>query len=602
MSFPSLKMADKTLRPTSVKKLRINIPVVLLLLAVVLVVFVRVRLLATPLERDEGEFAYGGQLMLQGIPPYKLFYNMKFPGIYAAYALCMFLFGQTPSGIHFGLLVVNVACVLLLYRLARRFLDVSGAAAAAASYALLSTSPVVLGLAAHATHFVVLAALAGLLVLLRGEDSGKGVLFFWSGVLFGVSCLMKQPGAMFGLFGFCLLVAQGAQEREQWRAHRQRIVLYFAGAGAPLVLTGVILWQAGVFQRFWFWTVVYAKAHAAEFGWSAGLRQLAWFFRHIPYGADGLFWILGGLGLVSLLSARCERRKRFWLAGFLVISFVAVSLAKYFSEHYFVMLLPALCLLVGEAVSVGMGWAVALSEKLEERSSSPRPSPSAVAGMLWRDKPGEGEAMAAGCCQNPQSRKPSGTALRGVAWTALPGALFVLVWGLTVFHHRADFFVLSPERFCKEFYYPNSFVECQQVGRYLREHAAPDARIAVLGSEPEILFYAGRHSATGYIYMYDFFVPQPYAAGMQHEMIAQIEEARPEYLVFVKQWVSWDLRGHFEELGSSPVMTWLPKFVGNFYEPVGVVLLKPEPEYYWGQEALDRTPQHDPFIGVLKRK
>ena len=43
-------------------------------------VAIRIRLLGIPLERDEGEYAYAGQLILQGIPPYKLAYNMKFPG------------------------------------------------------------------------------------------------------------------------------------------------------------------------------------------------------------------------------------------------------------------------------------------------------------------------------------------------------------------------------------------------------------------------------------------------------------------------------------------------------------------------------------------
>jgi hypothetical protein len=42
---------------------------------------IRLRLLSFPLERDEGEYAYAGQLMLQGIPPYELAYNMKFPGL-----------------------------------------------------------------------------------------------------------------------------------------------------------------------------------------------------------------------------------------------------------------------------------------------------------------------------------------------------------------------------------------------------------------------------------------------------------------------------------------------------------------------------------------
>src|SRR5260221_14546258 len=83
----------------------------------VLVAVVRIRLLDYPLERDEGEYAYAGQLMLQGIPPYELAYNMKFPGTYAAYAFIMALFGQTPAGNHFGLLLLATAPALVLFLL-----------------------------------------------------------------------------------------------------------------------------------------------------------------------------------------------------------------------------------------------------------------------------------------------------------------------------------------------------------------------------------------------------------------------------------------------------------------------------------------------------
>jgi hypothetical protein len=534
------------------KNLRLNLPVALLLMALLLVVFVRIRLMATPLERDEGEFAYAGQLMLQGIPPYKLFYNMKFPGIYAAYALIMALFGQSASGIHFGLLLVNVACILMLHRLARRFLDAPGAVAAAASYALLSTSPVVRGLSAHATHFVVAAALAGLLLLLRGEDSGKPVLFFCSGLLLGIACLMKQPGAMFGLFGFCLLVVRGAREREQWRVHCRRIALFSTGLAAPLALTAVILWQAGVFKRFWFWTFVYARTHAAMIPWSTGRLNLAAFFQSLPLAADGLFWITAGLGMISLALAGCEPRKKFWMAAFLAFSAAAVSLSNFFSKHYFIMLLPALCLFAGHAVSIVIQWARA---------------------------------------KNPNN-----------AWVAFPAGLFILIWTATVFHHRAIFFDLSPDQVCKRIYYWNPFVECMQVGGYLREHSSPGARIAVLGSEPEILFYARRHSATGYIYMFDLTVPQPYAGEMQGEMIAQIEEARPEFMVFVKHPYSWDVQWDFQRAANLAAMTWFAKFEREFYEPAGLVILKPDAEYYWGRDALNRPPFKGPYISIFKRR
>src|SRR6476646_9675043 len=93
----------------------------LLLSLIILIVFaIRVRLRDMPLERDEGEYAYAGQLILQGIPPYKEAYNMKLPGTYVAYALILAVFGQTPSGIHLGVLLVNSVTVLLVFLLTLR--------------------------------------------------------------------------------------------------------------------------------------------------------------------------------------------------------------------------------------------------------------------------------------------------------------------------------------------------------------------------------------------------------------------------------------------------------------------------------------------------
>ena len=53
---------------------------VLFVLAVAVVAAARIRMLGLPLERDEGEYAYTGQLLLQGVTPYKLAYSMKLPG------------------------------------------------------------------------------------------------------------------------------------------------------------------------------------------------------------------------------------------------------------------------------------------------------------------------------------------------------------------------------------------------------------------------------------------------------------------------------------------------------------------------------------------
>jgi len=133
----------------------------LFILACLTCIAIRIRLLNLPLERDEGEYAYAGQLMLHGIAPYKLAYNMKFPGTYAAYAMIMSLFGQTTVGIHLGLLLVNLATVGLVLLIGLRLVNLETGLAAATTSVVLAINPAVMGLAAHATHFVVLFTLAG---------------------------------------------------------------------------------------------------------------------------------------------------------------------------------------------------------------------------------------------------------------------------------------------------------------------------------------------------------------------------------------------------------------------------------------------------------
>src|SRR5450432_691142 len=122
----------------------------LVLLAVILFFgAIRWRLADMPLERDEGEYAYAGQLILQGVPPYRLAYNMKLPGTYVAYAALLAVFGETARGIHIVLLLVNAASIILLYLLATHLFGTVAGLVAGASYGLLTTNPGVYGFAAH---------------------------------------------------------------------------------------------------------------------------------------------------------------------------------------------------------------------------------------------------------------------------------------------------------------------------------------------------------------------------------------------------------------------------------------------------------------------
>src|SRR4029077_5672710 len=227
-----------------------------------LIVTIRIRLLGIPLERDEGEYAYAGQLLLQGIPPYKLAYSMKFPGTYVAYAITMFLFGQTITAIHLGLLFVNSATSALIFFIGKRLLNSTVGIVAAVSYALLSLSPSVLGFAAHATHFVVLPVLGGAFLLLNQQKPLGVRRQFVSGLLMGLGLLMKQPALFFILFGAIYLFLTDVRAGLVLQKAIRRNMVFIAGAVIPLVITFLALCYTGVFAKFWFWTVHYAH----EFG------------------------------------------------------------------------------------------------------------------------------------------------------------------------------------------------------------------------------------------------------------------------------------------------------------------------------------------------
>ncbi|MGD0346951.1 MAG: glycosyltransferase family 39 protein [Terracidiphilus sp.] len=304
-------------------------------LVILATALLRIHLIHAPLERDEGEYAYSGQLMLEGIPPYKLACNMKLPGTYAAYALILTAFGQSISAIHAGLLLVNAGAILFVFLIGRRLFSALAGLAACAAYALLSVGEGVLGTQAHATHFVVLPALAGVWLLLRYRQSSRSTTLFASGVLFGLAFVMKQHGIFFGAFAVVYLVSI-----KQWK----RLPAFLAGAVTPFALTCLILWRAGVFSPFWFWTFTYARHYVSENSLHDGATALAGTFGPLLM-QNGALWALAAAGLVLAL-----RAKRFLVPALLLFSSAAVCPGLFFRPHYVVLMLPALALLAGSCV------------------------------------------------------------------------------------------------------------------------------------------------------------------------------------------------------------------------------------------------------------
>ena len=519
---------------------------VLFAITLAVVVFARIRLLGLPLERDEGEYAYTGQLILRGIPPYQLAYSMKFPGTSVAYALMMSIFGESTRGVHFGLIAVNLITVGLVCVVGRSLLGEIPGIAAASAYSVLSLMPHVLGTAAHATHFVVLFSVAAIALLIRALNRRSTTLISASGLLFGFAVLMKQPGIFFALFGAAYLFAHDYHARLKAREIIRRSLLLVIGVAAPFVITCLVLWSYGVFHRFWFWTIQYAAQYGIQVSLVEGTRIFGGRF-FATLGTAWPIWAIAAIGLaMCVLSPTRRGYAGLFLITLTVFSALAVFPGFYFRPHYFILLLPAISLLAGTAIAAAFHGGGNNAYKFH------------VATLL----------------------------------------LFMacLVWPLW---SEADFFFQRPLPEANRMINgANPFPESIRIGEFIREHSSPADTIAVLGSEPQIYFYAGRLSATGYIYTYGLMEPQPYARQMQEEMINEIETARPKFLVLIVLNKSW-LSGRDSDL---TIFRWADSYCDANYEEVGLINISDQgTNYYFSGKPPDMTPTAEHIL-IYRRK
>lgn len=519
-------------------------------LVILFVVFVRTRLLEIPLERDEGEYAYMGQLLLHGVPPYSSAYNMKFPGTYLMYALLMAIFGQTGEGIHIGLMIVNCAAIVLVYQLARKMIGGIPSAFAAGAFGILSLSSSVFGFAGHATHFIVLPALGGTVLLLHAREKEKTHLYFLSGSLLGISVVMKQPGIFFVLFAAtCLLYDHiAAGPVRSLNKLFLRLGTFSLGASLPLLITVLWLYLAGVFPTFWFWTFVYASRYGARLPLS---DLFGGFKANFPAVIDGffVFWIFSALGFITLFFQKGLKVNKAFVVLFVFFSFLSICTGFYFRRHYFITLLPAAALLAGLFVD----FLIATAPPFLNRFS-----------------------------------------------TVVAAGIFIAAAAIGVVAQKDSFFVDDPVKLSSAIYAGNPFPESVEIARFIEERTTPDDRIAVLGSEPQIFFYAKRRSATGYIYMYSLMESHEYALQMQKEMIGEVEASRPKFLIDVRSGLSWLQHDESE----SYIFRWLDGYVAANYVLVGVAdLIYPYPTIYkWYNDARGYQTQSPTALLIYERR
>ncbi|MBF0464985.1 MAG: glycosyltransferase family 39 protein [Nitrospirae bacterium] len=518
-----------------------------LLIALVLIIAVRIRFLDFPLERDEGEFAYIAKLILNNLEPYKYAYTMKLPGTALVYALFMSIFGQTVQGIHIGFLISNLAAILVVYALVKRLFNPTVGAISAMSYGFLTLHYSFYGFAFHATHLVVLFCTLGIYYLLIALENKTYKFFLTAGVFLGIGFLMKQHGMYFFCFAIAYFLYHTLFHTKQNAKYvLLRLCTLIAAFLLPLILVTAWVDANGDFNNFFRWTFLYAYTYVSNETISSSIPRLKIIIPNVLKGFY-LLWLTALFGFILQFFTKLAMWKKVFINLLMFFSLFAVSAGLYFAPHYFIILLPAVVIFIAIAIE-------ALSTFLTKKLKLPN--------------------------------------------TAL--IIFLLIAAAGFWTDRNYFFKLPLSIISHKIYNKNPFNETPLIADVIKANTSKSDKIAVLGSEPEILFLADRVSSTGYIYTYGLMEIHPGNISMQKELIKELMTNPPKLIVFCHLYKSWAPRNN------SPmyIFEWLQRNLNRRYEKIAVFNYLENGKYLYvlGEDAKIYNPTSDEYILILKEK
>ena len=474
---------------------------ILALSIALLVIAIRAPLMDLALERDEGGYAYIAWRMSLGEMPYLDWFDQKPPGIYAVYSLALGFADHAVVAIRALAAVFSAIACIALFHLVRALLGFGVGLMSALLLAFLSADPMIHGSIANTEIFMLPGIIIATLLVLRAIDSSKPPIAtsLAAGIAIGIAITFKQVAAMNVPF---FLLAFGLRVRGPDRWRRLASFTICMGVGVALVWGPILAWLQlrGALGAALDATFLHNLSYAGALPLSRRLELL------IAYGtpmlpSQGIAWGLAALGLVGL-ARRKDRFAALFLAGWALVIAVGVSASGHYFPHYFQQLLPAIAALAGAAVWFGCG-----------RVGPPR----------WR-------AAAVG-----------GLALAPLVVTAI------------------GFWTLTPEAAIRRIYPRNSFASMPEIAREIESITQADDTVFLFGTEPEILFYARRASATRYIYLFPLFGPFPDARERQQGVIAEVTRARPLVLVWLPNQM------FFKQDAPQLLTNWFQRFAARGY-------------------------------------
>jgi hypothetical protein len=515
----------------------------------------RVPYVAMPLERDEGNYAYVAWRLLEGEAPYRDVFDQKPPGVYAVYAALLALGARSETALHLVLYAWTAACALCLHRFVRGVAGGLAAGFCALAFAAVANAPRLTATAANTESFLLLPLVASWAALWRATREGRAGDWVAAGALAAAACWFKPVAATNALFAAAWAAADWAVVRPRPGAGVlvRRLALLAAGAAAVSAVPLATLAALGSLGAFFEIVIRHNLDYSLQYTLAEGAAilgaVLAW---QAP--SFGALWAGAAAGL---LVRTAPARARGFLAGQLAAAAAGAAIGLHFRPHYFVPLLPALCALAGLACAAAA-----------ERCLAARRAAVATLGVA-----------------------------------ALAALLLVPV----VAGDAGFLFAGSPHAVARRLYGLNPFPESARIAEHIARRSGPGDSVFVVGSEPQIPYFAERRSATRYILFYPLTGPFPDALARQREAMREVEERDPLYVVWVDVEGSLLLEDHSERWIFEAAARRLER---DYRIELAVHPTREAEDYVFAQgpqaerwvDWVRRTRPEVPWIGVYRRR
>ncbi len=450
---------------------------------------IRLPYLNVPLNRDEGIYAYGGKLILEGKLPCIDIPDYNPPLVFLSNAVMMLFIEPTPIAIHLYFYAFNFLSMLFVAYFSFLYFNSRRAALwAALGFGIFSGSPSVLGFAATAEHAALLPLTAGLLAAGLGVLKKNHWAIFLSGNLAAAACWIKQQA---GFSALAILLFVAFELLHRWRRGDLSARGLAAGIAAWILgsffLTGIIggyYWLHGGFGELIYWTFVQGFHYTNN---AFGVEVVNILFAQ---GQEMLKcnWVMISAALGSAVLGCIQRDRRSLTAFMLAALFGAGAFFGRAYPHYHILIAPGL----------------------------------AVAAAAFLHKVLRKKALL------------TAAALGGVA--------------IGLYFDHWENIARAPQEISNRYFPGNPFPITNMVARLIAQRTKETDKILVIGSEPQIFLRSGRHTATDFLTITTLTERFPRHREFQERYWKNVQENDPAYIVFVNLALSicWDGVADFE--------------------------------------------------------